>query len=152
MLISTTVIEVGVNNPNATMMVVMNAERFGLSTLHQLRGRIGRGDKQSYCVLCSDSKTELALSRMKLMCECSDGFELAGKDLELRGPGDFFGTRQHGIPTLRAANLFTDAPLAKTACDEVNKLFERGGAEAKTVMDNIERLFRLRFADKMGTL
>ena len=151
-LISTTVIEVGVNNPNATMMVVMNAERFGLSTLHQLRGRIGRGDKQSYCVLCSDSKTELALSRMKLMCECSDGFELAGKDLELRGPGDFFGTRQHGIPTLRAANLFTDAPLAKTACDEVNKLFERGGAEAKTVMDNIERLFRLRFADKMGTL
>lgn len=151
-LISTTVIEVGVNNPNATMMMIMNAERFGLSTLHQLRGRIGRGDKQSYCVLCSDSKTELALSRMKLMCECTDGFELAGKDLELRGPGDFFGTRQHGIPTLRAANLFTDAPLAKIACDEVNKLFERGGKEASNLMDNIGTMFRLRFADKMGTL
>lgn len=151
-LISTTVIEVGVNNPNATMMIVMNAERFGLSTLHQLRGRIGRGDKQSYCVLCSDAKTEQALSRMNLMCECSDGFELAGKDLELRGPGDFFGTRQHGIPTLRAANLFTDAPLAKTACDEVNELLEQGGPEAKMLMDNIGTMFRLRFADKMGNL
>ena len=151
-LISTTVIEVGVNNPNATMMIIMNAERFGLSTLHQLRGRIGRGDKQSYCVLCSDNKTERALERMKLMCECSDGFELAGKDLELRGPGDFFGTRQHGIPTLRAANLFTDAPLAKTACDEVNKVFEKGGDDAARLMDNIGRMFRLRFADKMGTL
>ena len=151
-LISTTVIEVGVNNPNATMMMIMNAERFGLSTLHQLRGRIGRGDKQSYCVLCSDNKTERALERMKLMCECSDGFELAGKDLELRGPGDFFGTRQHGIPTLRAANLFTDAPLAKTACDEVNKLFEQGGEEANKLMNNIGTMFRLRFADKMGTL
>lgn len=151
-LISTTVIEVGVNNPNATMMVIMNAERFGLSTLHQLRGRIGRGDKQSYCVLCSDNKTERALERMKLMCECSDGFELAGKDLELRGPGDFFGTRQHGIPTLRAANLFTDAPLAKTACDEVNKLFEQGGKEAADLMENIGTMFKLRFAEKMGTL
>ena len=151
-LISTTVIEVGVNNPNATMMIIMNAERFGLSTLHQLRGRIGRGDKQSYCVLCSDNKTERALERMKLMCECSDGFELAGKDLELRGPGDFFGTRQHGIPTLRAANLFTDAPLAKTSCDEVNKVFEKGGEDAARLMDNIGRMFRLRFADKMGTL
>lgn len=151
-LISTTVIEVGVNNPNATMMVIMNAERFGLSTLHQLRGRIGRGDKQSYCVLCSDNKTERALERMKLMCECSDGFELAGKDLELRGPGDFFGTRQHGIPTLRAANLFTDAPLAKTACDEVNKVFEQGGKEASDLMDNIGVMFKLRFAEKMGTL
>ncbi len=151
-LISTTVIEVGVNNPNATMMVIMNAERFGLSTLHQLRGRIGRGDKQSYCVLCSDSKTERALERMKLMCECLDGFELAGKDLELRGPGDFFGTRQHGIPTLRAANLFTDAPLAKTSTDEVNAVLSKGGDEAKALMSNIEKLFRLRFQDKMGTL
>lgn len=151
-LISTTVIEVGVNNPNATMMIIMNAERFGLSTLHQLRGRIGRGDKQSYCVLCSDSKTENALERMKLMCECSDGFDLAGKDLELRGPGDFFGTRQHGIPSLRAANLFTDAPLAKIACDEVNKVLEQGGDVANRLMKNIERLFKLRFEEKMGKL
>lgn len=151
-LISTTVIEIGVNNPNATMMIIMNAERFGLSTLHQLRGRIGRGDKQSYCVLCSDSKTVNALERMKLMCECSDGFELAGRDLELRGPGDFFGTRQHGIPSLRAANLFTDAPLAKIACDEVNKVIEKGDEEAGILMKNIERLFKLRFEEKMGKL
>ena len=151
-LVSTTVIEVGVNNPNATMMVIMNAERFGLSTLHQLRGRIGRGDKQSYCVLCSDARNERALERMKLMCECSDGFELAGKDLELRGPGDFFGTRQHGIPTLRAANLFTDAPLARQAVDSVNEVLDKGGAEAASLMRNIGDLFRLRFADKMGTL
>ena len=134
------------------MMIIMNADRFGLSTLHQLRGRIGRGDKQSYCVLCSDNKNERALERMKLMCECSDGFELAGKDLELRGPGDFFGTRQHGIPTLRAANLFTDAPLASAACDAVNELLDRGGEEARKLMDNIGVMFRLRFADKMGNL
>ncbi|MCQ2528136.1 MAG: ATP-dependent DNA helicase RecG [Saccharofermentans sp.] len=151
-LISTTVIEVGVNNPNATMMVIMDAERFGLSTLHQLRGRIGRGDKQSYCILASNSRTELALSRMKLMCECSDGFELAGKDLELRGPGDFFGTRQHGIPSLRAANLFTDAPIARVCCDAVNALFAQGGEEADSIMKGIENLFKLRFGDRMGTL
>lgn len=151
-LISTTVIEVGVNNPNATMMVIMDAERFGLSTLHQLRGRIGRGDKQSYCILTSNSRTELALSRMKLMCECSDGFELASKDLELRGPGDFFGTRQHGIPALRAANLFTDAPMARICCDAVNSLFEQGGDEAESIMKAIEVLFELRFKNRMGTL
>lgn len=151
-LISTTVIEVGVNNPNATMMVIMDAERFGLSTLHQLRGRIGRGDKQSYCILASNSRTELALSRMKLMCECSDGFELAGKDLELRGPGDFFGTRQHGIPSLRAANLFTDAPIARICCDAVNELFAKGGDEAESIMKGIETLFELRFGNRMGTL
>lgn len=151
-LISTTVIEVGVNNPNATMMVIMDAERFGLSTLHQLRGRIGRGDKQSYCILTSNSRTELALSRMKLMCECSDGFELASKDLELRGPGDFFGTRQHGIPALRAANLFTDAPIARRCCDAVNELFSLGGEEADSIMKGIETLFTLRFGNKMGTL
>ncbi|MBR6484510.1 MAG: DEAD/DEAH box helicase, partial [Clostridiales bacterium] len=151
-LVSTTVIEVGVNNPNATLMVVMDAERFGLSTLHQLRGRIGRGDKQSYCILASNSRTEVALQRMKLMCECSDGFELAGKDLELRGPGDFFGTRQHGIPQLRAANLFTDAPIARKACDEVNDIFEKGGWEATDLFDSIKYMFDLRFRNKMENL
>ena len=151
-LVSTTVIEVGVNNPNATLMVVMDAERFGLSTLHQLRGRIGRGDKQSYCILASNSRTEVALQRMKLMCECSDGFELAGKDLELRGPGDFFGTRQHGIPQLRAANLFTDAPVARTACDAVNDIFEKGGQEAAELYDSIKYMFDLRFRNKMENL
>lgn len=151
-LVSTTVIEVGVNNPNATMMVVMDADRFGLSTLHQLRGRIGRGDKQSYCILATKSKTEVALTRMALMCKCSDGFELAGKDLEIRGPGDFFGTRQHGIPALRAANLFTDAPIAKSACDAVNDVFAKKDDEAKILYENIRYMFGLRFKDKMGTL
>ncbi len=151
-LVSTTVIEVGVNNPNATMMIIMDADRFGLSTLHQLRGRIGRGDKQSYCILVSDNRSELSLQRMKLMCECSDGFVLAGKDLELRGPGDFFGTRQHGIPQLRAANLFTDSDKAKTACDSVNELAARGGSEASEIMDNIRFMFDLRFKEKLGTL
>ncbi len=151
-LVSTTVIEVGVNNPNATMMVVMDADRFGLSTLHQLRGRIGRGDKQSYCILATKSKTEIALTRMALMCRCTDGFELAGKDLEIRGPGDFFGTRQHGIPELRAANLFTDAPLAKSACDAVNEVFEKKDDKATELYENIKYMFDLRFKDKMGTL
>lgn len=151
-LISTTVIEVGVNNPNATLMIIMDADRFGLSTLHQLRGRIGRGDKQSYCILVSNNRSDKALARMKLMCECSDGFELAGKDLELRGPGDFFGTRQHGIPSLRAANLFTDAGIAKDACDAVNRLFEQGGKEASELYNNISEMFKLRFGDKINSL
>ena len=126
------------------MMVVMDADRFGLSTLHQLRGRIGRGDKQSYCILATKSKTEVALTRMALMCKCSDGFELAGKDLEIRGPGDFFGTRQHGIPALRAANLFTDAPIAKSACDAVNDVFAKKDDEAKILYENIRYMFGLR--------
>ncbi|MBO4635884.1 MAG: ATP-dependent DNA helicase RecG [Clostridiales bacterium] len=152
LLVSTTVIEVGVNNPNATLMIVMDAERFGLSTLHQLRGRIGRGTLQSYCVLASESRTERALTRMKLMCESTDGFELAQKDLELRGPGDFFGTRQHGIPQLRAANLYTDTDLANTAREEVNEVLDKGGEEAETLLENIRVMFDLRFKDKMGNL
>lgn len=152
LLISTTVIEVGVNNPNATLMIVMDADRFGLSTLHQLRGRVGRGDKQSYCILVSNNRSEKALTRMKLMCECSDGFELAGRDLELRGPGDFFGTRQHGIPSLRAANLFTDSGFAKYACDSVNKLFDEGGDEAQALYKAIETMFKLRFGCRISAL
>lgn len=151
-LISTTVIEVGVNNPNANLMIIMDAERFGLSTLHQLRGRIGRGDKQAYCILASNSRSELALQRMKMMCESTDGFVLAQKDLELRGPGDFFGTRQHGIPELRAANLFTDAHIAKEGCDEVGKILSAGGEYAETLMEDIRFMFDLRFKNKMGIL
>ena len=148
-LISTTVIEVGVDNPNANVMIIMDADRFGLSTLHQLRGRIGRGDKKSFCLLVSESKSELALSRMKMMCESSDGFELAEKDLELRGPGDFYGTRQHGIPTLRAANLYTDMKIATEATEAVNRIIEQGGEEADRLNDAIKKMFELRFARKM---
>ena len=148
-LISTTVIEVGVDNPNANVMIIMDADRFGLSTLHQLRGRIGRGDKKSFCLLVSESRSELALSRMKMMCESSDGFALAEKDLELRGPGDFYGTRQHGIPTLRAANLYTDMKIATEACEAVNKIIEEGGEEAERLNESIKKMFELRFARKM---
>jgi len=107
-LVSTTVIEVGVDVPNAALMLIENAERFGLSQLHQLRGRVGRGRHQSYCVLVTDSETADAKARMKVMCETTDGFRIAEEDLRLRGPGDFFGSRQHGLPEMHVADLGTD--------------------------------------------
>lgn len=121
-LVSTTVIEVGVNVPNASMMVVENAERFGLAQLHQLRGRVGRGEYQSYCILFNESRSEVARERMKVMEKTSDGFIISEKDLELRGPGDFFGTRQHGIPELKIANLYRDMEILKKAQEAALKL------------------------------
>ncbi len=111
LLISTVVIEVGVDVPNAVIMVVENAERFGLSQLHQLRGRVGRGKAKSHCVLVTDAKGDEAMARMKIMCETTDGFKIADEDLRLRGPGDFFGTRQHGLPKLRIADILTDTKI-----------------------------------------
>lgn len=110
-LVTTTVVEVGVDNPNASLMIIENAERFGLAQLHQLRGRIGRGPYRSVCILKSDKKEDLAEERMKTLCKSDDGFHLAQKDLELRGPGDFFGTRQHGIPDMKIANLYRDRDI-----------------------------------------
>ena len=107
-LVSTTVIEVGVDIPNAALMLIENAERFGLSQLHQLRGRVGRGQHKSYCVLVTNSESEDAKARMKIMCETGDGFRIAEEDLHLRGPGDFFGSRQHGLPEMHVADLGTD--------------------------------------------
>ena len=97
--------------PNAVIMVVENAERFGLSQLHQLRGRVGRGQAKSSCILVTDAKNDDAVARMKIMCETTDGFKIADEDLKLRGPGDFFGTRQHGLPKLRIADILTDTKI-----------------------------------------
>lgn len=119
-LVATTVVEVGVDNPNATVMLVENAERFGLSQLHQLRGRIGRGAERSICILMSDAGKGVARERMKILCHSTDGFEIAEADLELRGPGDFFGTRQHGLPAFRIANLYQDQAILQASSEAVN--------------------------------
>ncbi len=117
-LVATTVIEVGIDVPNATTMVIENAERFGLSQLHQLRGRVGRGAQKSWCLLISDPTTPSAQERLAAMCATTDGFELAEADLRLRGPGDFFGTRQHGLPSLKIANLTEELELLHEARDD----------------------------------
>ena len=118
-LVSTTVIEVGVDVPNAVVMLIENAERFGLSQLHQLRGRVGRGSKKSYCIMVSDAQNEDTVRRLSIMCQTNDGFKIADEDLKLRGPGDFFGSKQHGLPELKIAgfadmNYLNDAQSAAT--------------------------------------
>jgi ATP-dependent DNA helicase RecG len=121
-LVSTTVIEVGVDVPNAAVMVIENAERFGLSQLHQLRGRVGRGKHQSYCILISDNQNEETKQRLKVMTKTADGFKIAEEDLRLRGPGDFFGQRQHGLPGLRVADIGCDTQLLKEAQEAAEAL------------------------------
>ncbi len=121
-LVSTTVVEVGVDVPNATLMIVMDAERFGLSQLHQLRGRVGRGEHQSYCILIADPKSETGQERMKVMTDTDDGFEVARRDLELRGPGDFFGTKQSGLPEFKLADMSSDFAVLEQARDDAAEL------------------------------
>ena len=121
-LVSTTVIEVGVDVPNATVMVIENAERYGLSALHQLRGRVGRGAAESWCVLVSDKASESVQKRLRFLCSTSDGFAVAQYDLETRGPGDFFGSRQHGLPTLQVADLMNDTRTLHAAQSEAAAL------------------------------
>ena len=125
-LVATTVIEVGVDVPNASLMVIENAERFGLSQLHQLRGRVGRGKHQSYCVLMSADRSEAARERLRVLAGTNDGFEIAEEDLRLRGPGDFFGRRQHGLPQLKVADFAADVALLQEA---------KGAAESLVAAD-----------------
>ena len=124
-LISTTVIEVGVNVPNASVMVIQNAERFGLAALHQLRGRVGRGEYKSYCILKYQGKSDNIRERMKVMQETNDGFVISEKDLELRGSGEFFGTKQHGIPEFKVANLFEDMNIFKNVQSLAVKILKK---------------------------
>jgi len=119
-LVSTTVVEVGVDAPGAQIIVIENAEMFGLSQLHQLRGRVGRGDKQAYCFLMS--KVDSAKDRLKIMCQTNDGFKIAEEDLRLRGPGDFLGDRQHGSPEFAVADLATDMTILSCAKEEAEKI------------------------------
>lgn len=123
-LVSTTVVEVGVDVSNATVIMIENAERFGLSQLHQLRGRVGRGSEQSYCILVTDNPTEDCRKRLKIMSEISDGFELSREDLKMRGPGDFFGSKQHGLPKLKIADMSEDIEVLKDAQEEAKRIFE----------------------------
>ncbi len=136
-LVSTTVIEVGINVPNATIMTIENAERFGLSQLHQLRGRVGRGEHKSYCILVSDTKTQKTKDRLKIMTQSNDGFYIAEKDLELRGEGDFFGTRQHGVPDFKIANLYEDtevlAEIQKNIGD-IRSYYNKLEGDEKTIL------------------
>ena len=139
-LISTTVIEVGVNVPNASIMVIENAERFGLAQLHQLRGRVGRGQYQSYCILKYQGSSDIIRQRMKIMQETNDGFIISEKDLELRGSGEFFGTRQHGIPEFKIANLFEDMPMLKMVQSLAIKI---EGEDPKLELEKNSRLKKL---------
>ncbi len=148
-LVSTTVIEVGVDVPNASVMVVEHAERFGLSQLHQLRGRVGRGAEQSYCVLlASDKQTEVARERLGIMEETNDGFRIAEKDLEIRGPGEVMGTRQAGLPEFRVANLVRDLDILQAARKEAEFYINQGKSspEAAKMIKRVQSDARLRLA------
>ena len=147
LLVSTTVIEVGIDVPNAVLMVIENAHMFGLSTLHQLRGRVGRGKEKSYCVLISDAENENSKKRLSVMCKTNNGFVIAEEDLKLRGPGDFFGSKQHGLPDMKIADLLGDMVMLKHTQDAAKEIFEKDplliNPAHQGLKDRVNRLFEL---------
>lgn len=148
-LISTTVIEVGVNVPNASIMVIQNAERFGLATLHQLRGRVGRGEYQSYCILKYQGHSDTIMQRMKVMQDTNDGFVISEKDLELRGTGDFFGTKQHGLPEFKIANLFEDIDTLKQVQLVANRISKEDPNLEKKENLKLREMINKRFSGRI---
>ena len=148
-LISTTVIEVGVDVPNSSIMVIEDAQRFGLAQLHQLRGRVGRGEYQSYCILKYEGKGKNTKERMKIMTQTNDGFIISQKDLELRGSGDFFGTNQHGIPDFKIANLFTDIDILKLAQEAAIKIVNDDEKLEKPENILLKELVKDKFTDRI---
>lgn len=148
-LISTTVIEVGVDVPNANIMVIEDAQRFGLAQLHQLRGRVGRGEYKSYCILKYEGKGETVRKRMKVMCDTNDGFIISEKDLELRGSGDFFGTMQHGLPEFKIANLFEDMNILKLAQEAAVRIIDNDPKLEKAENARLKTLIRDKFTKRI---
>lgn len=151
LLVSTTVVEVGVDVPNAAFMIIENADRFGFSQLHQLRGRVGRGKFKSYCILITDNVTEDVLSRMKTICSTNDGFKISEEDLKLRGSGDFFGSRQHGLPKLKIGNFSEDFEILRSAQDCAKKILEKDPelerAEHACLKERVKTLFDKHLSD-----
>ncbi len=150
MLVATTVIEVGIDVPNASIMVVEHAERFGLAQLHQLRGRVGRGARESFCCLVLDESAGLeATERVRVLERTGDGFEVAEADLKLRGPGEYLGTRQAGVPTFRAANLVRDAALLEEAREEADRWLEEDPELTRRESRPLRRALEIRWGDRL---
>ena len=146
-LVSTTVIEVGINVPNSTVMMIENAERFGLAQLHQLRGRVGRGEHQSYCIFMTGTKSKETKKRLEILNKSNDGFYIAGEDLKLRGPGDLFGIRQSGILDFKLADVFQDAKTLQNANEAVNQLLEEDANLEREENGNLREYLRKYMSD-----
>ena len=151
-MVATTVIEVGVDVPNATLMVIEDADRFGLSQLHQLRGRVGRGCHKSYCVLVSDNDSPEVKARLSIMSKTNDGFRISEEDLRLRGPGDFFGARQSGLPAFRVADLSCDLTTLKEAQTASARWIDEHGAEDTPEANALRERIGELFARSEGTM
>ena len=151
-MVATTVIEVGVDVPNATLMVIEDADRFGLSQLHQLRGRVGRGQAKSYCIMTSHNRNTETLQRLKALCKTTDGFKIAEEDLKLRGPGDFFGSRQSGLPTFQVANLSYDLETLKAAQAASARWIDEHGTEDSPEAIALRQRIGILFQRSEGTM